>query len=128
MARSFLFSKKYKILLPLLQIKFGEYFGLQTLWRKTDSKIYEGFCIRFVLVRNCHQISFLMLSIHWRLYFLKKLLLRKTLYTKHQFSKFKKFVSGSAFWELQLTQVLNFKTSFCSLKIRAKVCVAFLLF
>ena len=49
-----------------------------------------------------------------------------------RFSGFKKFVTGSVFGELQLTQIsLNFKNSCCSLKISgvgATLCVAFLLF
>ena len=53
-------------------------------------------------------------------------------FSKLRFSGFKKFVTRSVFEELQLTQIsLNFKTSYCDLKIRglgAKLCVAFLLF
>ena len=53
-------------------------------------------------------------------------------FSKLQFSGFKKFVTRSDFGELQLTQIsLNFKTSWCNLKIRglgAKPYVAFLLF
>ena len=52
------------------------------------------------------------------------------LYSK--FSKFKEFVSGSVFEELQLTQIsTDFKTSCCNLKIRGlgvKTCLAFLYF
>ena len=53
-------------------------------------------------------------------------------FSKLRFSGFKKFVTRSVFEELQLTQIsLNFKTSYCDLKIRGlgpKLCVAFLLF
>ena len=35
-----------------------------------------------------------------------------------RYSGFKKFVTRSAFGELQLTQILNIKTSCCNLKIR----------
>ena len=52
-------------------------------------------------------------------------------FSKLRFSGFKKFVTRSVFEELQLTQIsLNFKTSYCDLKIRGlgpKLCVAFLL-
>ena len=52
-------------------------------------------------------------------------------FSKLRFSAFKKFVTRSVFEELQLTQIsLNFKTSYCDLKIRGlgpKLCVAFLL-
>ena len=57
-----------------------------------------------------------------------KLLLRKT---DLRFFIFKKFVSRSVFGELQLTQILNFQTSCCNLKVRgrvAKLYAAFLLF
>ena len=51
--------------------------------------------------------------------------------SKLRFSGFKKFVTRSAFGELEVTQIsFNFKTSCCNLKIRrreAKLCVAFLL-
>ena len=53
-------------------------------------------------------------------------------FSKLRFSGFKKIGNRSVFWGLQLTQIsLNFKTSYCNLKIRglgAKLCVAFLLF
>ena len=56
----------------------------------------------------------------------------KEVYSKLRFSKFKKFVSRSIFGELQLMQISsNFQISCCNLKIRglrAKLCVAFLLF
>ena len=56
----------------------------------------------------------------------------KLMFSKLQFSKFKKFVSRSVFGELQLRQItLNFQTSCCNLKTRslgAKLCVAFLFF
>ena len=48
-----------------------------------------------------------------------------------RFSIFKKFVSRSVFGERELTQMLNFQTCCCNLKIRgrwAKLCAAFLLF
>ena len=52
-------------------------------------------------------------------------------FSKFQFSGFKKLVTRSVFWELQLMQIsLNFKTC-CNLKIRgigAKLYVGFLLF
>ena len=52
--------------------------------------------------------------------------------SKLQFPKFKKFISRSVFWELQLAQIsLNFKTACWNLKIislGAKLCVAFQLF
>ena len=52
--------------------------------------------------------------------------------SKLQFSKFKKFVSGIVFGDIQLTQIsLNFETSCNNLKIGglgAKLYVAFLLF
>ena len=38
-------------------------------------------------------------------------------FSKLRFSKCKKFVPRSVFWELQLTQIsLNFKTFYCNLK------------
>ena len=53
-------------------------------------------------------------------------------FSKIQFSGFKKFCHQVSLGELQLTQIsLNFKTSYCNLKIRrlgAKLSVAFLLF
>ena len=53
----------------------------------------------------------------------------KVTLSKLQFFKFKKFVSRSAFGELQLTHVsLNFQASCCNLKIRGletSVSVAF---
>ena len=53
-------------------------------------------------------------------------------FSKLRFSGFKKFVTRSDFGKFQLTQIsLNFKTSWCNLKIRAlgaKPYVAFLLF
>ena len=40
-------------------------------------------------------------------------------FSKRRFSEFKKFVTKSVFEELQHTQIsLNFKTSYCNLKIR----------
>ena len=61
-------------------------------------------------------------SYHWE----------KVRYLKLRFSKLKKFVPRPVFRELQLTHIpLNFKTTCCILKIRglrAKPCVAFLLF
>ena len=39
-------------------------------------------------------------------------------YSKLEFPKFKKFLFRSVFWELQLTEILNFQTSCCNLKIR----------
>ena len=50
---------------------------------------------------------------------------------KLRYSGFKNFVTRSVFGELQLAQILNFKTSRCNLKVRdlgAKLCVVFLLF
>ena len=51
----------------------------------------------------------------------------KLTFSKLCFSTFKKFVPGSVFGELQLTQMsLNFRTSCCNLKTRdlgAKLCV-----
>ena len=56
----------------------------------------------------------------------------KLTFSKLRFFKFKKFFTRSVFGELQLMQIsLNFKTSCCNLKIKglkAKLCVAFLLF
>ena len=53
-------------------------------------------------------------------------------FSELRFSAFKKFVIRSVFEELQLTETsLNFKTSYCNLKIKslgAKCYVAFLLF
>ena len=53
-------------------------------------------------------------------------------FSKLRFSRFKKIFTRSVFGELQLTQIwLNFKSSYCNLKIirlGAKLCVAFLLF
>ena len=44
---------------------------------------------------------------------------KKLTFSKPRFSKFKKFDSRSIFGERQLRQMsLNFKTSFCNLKIR----------
>ena len=44
----------------------------------------------------------------------------KLTFSKLRFSKFKTFVFRSVFDELQLTQIsLNFKTSWCNLKIRS---------
>ena len=61
-----------------------------------------------------------------------KATIKKMTFSKHQFSKFKKIVSRSAFCEFQLTKILlNFKTFCCNLKIRdpgAKPCLDFLLF
>ena len=51
-------------------------------------------------------------------------------FLKPLFSRLKNFVTRSVFRELQLTQILNFKTSCCNLKIRsleAKFCMAFIL-
>ena len=59
-----------------------------------------------------------------------KVNVQKKLQLKTRFSKFKKFVSTSAFGEPQLTQIsLNFQTSCCNLKIGglgAKLRVTFL--
>lgn len=59
-------------------------------------------------------------------------LFRKSDVLKLQFTKFKKFVSRSAFTELQLTQIsFNFQTSYWNIKIRGlgtKLYVNFLLF
>ena len=52
-------------------------------------------------------------------------------FSKLRFSGFKAFCYQVSFRELQLTQILNFKTSRCNLKITrlgANLCVAFLLF
>ena len=58
--------------------------------------------------------------------------MRKRTYPKLRFFKFRKFVSKSVFWELQLKHILvNFKIScyfLSNLKIRAKLCATFLLF
>ena len=58
--------------------------------------------------------------------------MRKIDILKTSILKFKKFVSRSAFGELQFTQIsLNFQTSYCNLKIRGlgpKLCVTFLFF
>ena len=44
---------------------------------------------------------------------------KKLTFSELPFSKFKTFVTKSVFWEPQLTQTsLNFKTSYCNLKIR----------
>ena len=62
---------------------------------------------------------------------LKIVTIEKTDALKTSFFQPKNFISRSVFGEFQLTQIpLNFKTSFCNLKIRgsvAKACVAFLL-
>ena len=54
------------------------------------------------------------------------------MFSKLQFSGFKKFVTRSVFGELQLMQIsLNFKTSCCNVRTRglgAKLCVAFYYF
>ena len=65
-------------------------------------------------------------------YLLKCYYWKKLTFSKLLFCKFKKLVTRSVFGELQLTQLsLNFQTFSCNLKIRslrAKICVAFLLF
>ena len=54
------------------------------------------------------------------------------IFSELRFSGFKKFATRLVFGKVQLTQIsLNFKTSCCNLKItrlRAKMCMAFLLF
>ena len=51
------------------------------------------------------------------------------MFSKLRFSKFEKFISGSVYGDLQLTQISsNFKPSCCNRGLRAKVCVGFLFF
>ena len=88
---------------------------------------------RFELV-TCKQVFYLSKVISERnvKYLLKSYYWEKLTFSYLRFSKFKKFVTGSVFRELQLTQMsLNFTTSCWNLKIKglgAKVCAALLLF